>query len=409
MAPQHPRAPRPSAMAIAENLAREAPGLARRFAREIERQVPVYQQWYELGHGDELAAALEDVLSEFAHLVLTDEHAQGRRVLQIAGERARQGLPANAILGAWRVAGHELWRWLTQEFAQEFAPGGAGIDLWSRYLAFADHYVEQITDTFFAASQEERVHAAMAMRAQVERLVRGTPPAETERSLRDLGVLHRDVVVVLCRLPDAGPDASAELVADYSALLKDLRVAARTEVPWTMQAGSLLALVAAPPGSGSDLVISALLPESPLRVGISMVMSARSDLSVARDQAERAMHATTALHPVNDFNRMSLLEVAAMQASIQWADLPGWTRRILSDPRHHGEWEATGRALMAHGGNVQAAARALHVHTNTVYYRLDTIRAATGADLRDARTLAELELAAVSRDVGVLVVPGENS
>ena len=32
---------------------------------------------------------------------------------------------------------------------------------------------------------------------------------------------------------------------------------------------------------------------------------------------------------------------------------------------------------------------------------------ATGADLRDTRMLAELELAVLSRDFGVLVVPGE--
>lgn len=395
-------------MAIADRLAREAPALARQIAPVIEQQVPVYQQWRELGHGDELASAIEDVLSEFAHLVRTDEHAQGPRVLHIAGERARQGLPANAILGAWRVSGHELWRWLTDEFAQEFAPGGAGVDLWSRYLTFADHYVEQITDTFFAASQEERVHAAMAMRAQVDRLVRGTPPEETERTLRDLGMLRREVVVMLCRLPDAGPDASAELVADYSKLLQSLRLATRAEVPWTMLAGALLAVVAAPEGR-SDLVVSSLPAQSPLRVGISRTMPARSDLSSGRDQAERALHATTAVHPVNDFNQMTLLQVAAMQASLQWADLPGWTRQLMTDPKNRIEWEATGRALMEHGGNVGAAAKTLSVHTNTVYYRLDTIRAATGADLRDARTLAELELAVVSRDFGALVVPGERN
>lgn len=393
-------------MQIADRLAREAPDLARRTAAAVEEQVPVYRQWRELGHGEELAAAIEDVIAEFAHLVRTDEHDPGKRVLHIAGERARQGLPANAILGAWRVSGHELWRWLTREFAEEFAPGGDGIELWSRYLTYADHYVEQITDTFFAASQQERAHAAMAMRSKVERIVRGTPPEETEQTLRDLGVLHREVAVMLCRLPDAGPDASAELVADYSQLLQALRLQTRSDVPWTMLSGALLALV--PATDRRDELIPSVLPtESPLRVGISRTMPARSDLSAGLAQAERALLATSPLRRVNNLNRMTLLQIAAMQAPLQWADLPDWVRQLLTHPRHRGEWEATGRALMAHGGNVGAAARALSVHTNTVYYRLETIRAATGVDLRDAQVLAELELAVTSRDFGVLVVPGE--
>lgn len=142
-------------------------------------------------------------------------------------------------------------------------------------------------------------------------------------------------------------------------------------------------------------------------MGISRTTTARSDLSAGRDQAERALHATTAMQPVNDLNRMTLLQIAAMQAPLQWADLPEWTRQVMTDPKRHTEWESTGRALMEHGGNVGAAAKALSVHTNTVYYRLETIRSATGADLRDARVLAELELAVLSRDFGVLVVPGE--
>ncbi|KAA0918917.1 helix-turn-helix domain-containing protein [Dietzia sp. ANT_WB102] len=61
--------------------------------------------------------------------------------------------------------------------------------------------------------------------------------------------------------------------------------------------------------------------------------------------------------------------------------------------------------MWEHGGNVGAAARAPTVHTNTEYYRLDTIGSTIGADLRDARTLRELELAVMSRDLGALIMP----
>lgn len=382
----------------------EASDLGRDIAREVEEQVPVYRQWRALGHGDQLARAIEHVVLEFADMVGTGARPSESQVFEMARTRARQGLPAYAILSAWRISGHELWRWLTGRFPEEFAPGGIGIEVWSRYLAFADHYVEQITDAFLEATQEERVHEAMEVRARVDDLVRGLPPEETEQSLKDLGVLTREILVAMCRAPTAGPDTNAELVTDYGRFLKTLRLRTRMGVPWTMRSGSLVALVPALDGR-FDLVADALPSDVSLRLGISKVTTVRSDLSLARQQAERALHATSAERPVNDLNRMTLLEVAAMQAPLQWDDVPTWLQQVLADPRHGDEWEATAHALFAHGGSVSAAAKALNVHPNTVYYRLETIRAGCGADLRDPRALADLHLAYASRNLGILLVP----
>jgi hypothetical protein len=326
------------------------------------------------------------------------------QVFEMARTRARQGLPAYAILSAWRISGHELWRWLTGRFPEEFAPGGVGIEVWSRYLAFADHYVEQITDAFLEASQEERVHEAMEVRARVDDLVRGLSPEETELSLKELGVLSRQLLVAMCLAPTAGPDTNAELVTDYGRFLKALRLRTRMGVPWTMRSGSLIALVPALDGR-FELVAEALPPDAGMRLGISKVTTARSDLSLARQQAERALHATSAERPVNDLNRMTLLEVASMQASLHWDDVPAWLQQVLADPRHSDEWETTAHALFAHGGSVSAAAKALNVHPNTVYYRLEIIRAVCDVDLRHPRALADLHLAYASRDFGNLVVP----
>jgi hypothetical protein len=385
-------------------LVARAHDLGRDIAREVEEQVPVYRQWRELGHGDQLARAIEHVLLEFAGMVETGAHPSESMVFEMARTRARQGLPAHAILSAWRISGHELWRWLTGRFPEEFAPGGVGIEVWSRYLEFADHYVEQITDAFLETTQEERVHEAMEVRARVDDLVRGLPPEETEQSLKELGVFSREVLVAMCRAPTAGPDTNAEVVADYGRFLKELRLRTRMAVPWTMRSGSLLALVPALDGHFA-LVADAVPADADLRLGISKVTSVRSDLSPARQQAERALHATSACHPLNDLNRMTLLEVAAMQAPLQWEDIPTWLQCLLQDPRHSDEWETTAHSLFAQGGSVSAAAKALNVHTNTVYYRLETIRAVCGVDLRHPAALADLHLAYASRDFGILVVP----
>lgn len=382
----------------------EAPTVARAVAGEVEEQVPIYRQWRELGHGDELADAIHYVIVEFLDLVESGEQHPDSQVFEIARLRARQGLPAHAILSAWRVSNHGLWRWLTTRFPEEFAPGGSGIDLWSRYLDFADHYVDQISDAFLEATQDERVHEALASRARVDDLVRGLPPEETQQSLRELGVLSRQVLVVMCRAPDAGPDTSAELVSDYGLFLKTLRIRTKMAVPWSMKAGSLIALVPAI-DARFDFVEEAVPPGTTLRLGVSKLVAAHSDLSSARQQAERALAATSARRPVNDLNRMSLLDVAAMQAPLRWIDLPPWLQTMLTDERHSADWEALGHALFEHGSSVSAAAKAMNVHTNTVYYRLDAIRSACGVDLRATQVLAELEIACSNRDFGLLSLP----
>ncbi|MDA8435301.1 MAG: helix-turn-helix domain-containing protein [Actinomycetales bacterium] len=53
----------------------------------------------------------------------------------------------------------------------------------------------------------------------------------------------------------------------------------------------------------------------------------------------------------------------------------------------------TARAMLDHGGDVNAASALLHVHRTTLYYRLDRIRDLIGVDLREGHGRTELHLA----------------
>ncbi|WP_432180697.1 helix-turn-helix domain-containing protein [Streptomyces sp. NBC_00063] len=53
----------------------------------------------------------------------------------------------------------------------------------------------------------------------------------------------------------------------------------------------------------------------------------------------------------------------------------------------------TARIVLDHGGEVAAAARELHVHRTTLYYRLDRITELTGVDLRSGPARTSLQLA----------------
>jgi hypothetical protein len=53
----------------------------------------------------------------------------------------------------------------------------------------------------------------------------------------------------------------------------------------------------------------------------------------------------------------------------------------------------TARVVLDLGGDIAAAAAALHLHRTTLYYRLDRIRELTGVDLRDGSGRTDLQLA----------------
>ena len=52
-----------------------------------------------------------------------------------------------------------------------------------------------------------------------------------------------------------------------------------------------------------------------------------------------------------------------------------------------------------HNGSISDAAKAMYIHRNTYIYRLDKIKALLGTDLRDPRTLLQLQLAFLARSI----------
>jgi hypothetical protein len=388
---------------LRELLRADVDAVAATMVQAIEARVPVYRQWRELGHGDELAEAIRVTLVEFLDYLDSGRSRSASRVFDIGRARAQQGLPAEAILHAWRVAGDAVWQWLITAAPGSFGPGGDAVSFYSRYLEFADQYVAAVTDSFLEGQSEARTAELLASRSVVDDVIQGLPPEQTEQALRRIRMPAERVVVVVCSTDRAGPDATAELVADYGGLLRRLRVAARIPIPWSMRAGRLVAIVPA----GVEIMSPSLADLGDgLRIGISSVTPARSDLSIARHQAEQAREATSAARPCVDMNTLSLVQIAALRTSLRWEDLPEWLRRFLvEDRKHAGEWMATAGALLATQANVGAAARALSLHPNSVYYRLAAVRSSCDVDLRDPRVLADVVLARASREFGRLQLP----
>jgi DNA-binding PucR family transcriptional regulator len=63
------------------------------------------------------------------------------------------------------------------------------------------------------------------------------------------------------------------------------------------------------------------------------------------------------------------------------------------DARHKSELRATAETYFDTGGNLEEAARRLHVHVSTLRYRLGRITELTGVNLRDPRATLDLQVA----------------
>lgn len=83
--------------------------------------------------------------------------------------------------------------------------------------------------------------------------------------------------------------------------------------------------------------------------------------------------------------------VVEAPASITVAQLHPAAEILVNQPRS--DLTTTARAVLDHGGDVTAAAHALHLHRTTLYYRLDRIVELTGVDLRDGHDRTDLQLA----------------
>ncbi|MEU5208444.1 helix-turn-helix domain-containing protein [Streptomyces sp. NPDC020742] len=145
-----------------------------------------------------------------------------------------------------------------------------------------------------------------------------------------------------------------------------------------------------PGGSLADrwLALHTCRPQAPLHAGVSAPVSAAGGLGSALDQARYALAAARAQAPDGAQVR-SVAELSTLGALL--AGVPADVRRAFSNrvlgPLAHGG-SASHRMLLetlevflAHHGSWARTAEALHLHVNTVHYRIQRIETLTGRDL----------------------------
>lgn len=401
-AERHGRLPLPSTRALRELgdvLLGEIDVLADRLTVMVLQREPVYA---ERDLVDELRAACRANLQRGVQVIAeqvpeeVDPEDTSRRTGRL---RARQGVPLEVVLRAYRLGGRVLWEALLDTSRRRF--GGAH----DAALLDAATYVWRVNDSSSSALVEAYRQESLRLQSQdlsrryavLDGLVegRGTDPAFLREAATVLGLPESGPV--LCVVAPVVSSGSGE---DPLRGPQEALAACGIASAWLLRPRDEVGVVAL----GTRPVraaLDALRPCAVGRVGVSPVVGGLAEVGAGYRMAHTA--ARTLDGPglaVLDERLPEALLVDSPELRprvVRTAlggllDLPAPDRRTLLE---------TLEQLLAHGGSPTHAASALFCHRNTVIYRMRRIEAATGRSIADPRDRLLLTLGVMAaRAVG---------
>ncbi|WP_143138233.1 PucR family transcriptional regulator [Streptomyces mirabilis] len=362
----------------------------------VHEQVPVYAALDD-SRLPEVRAIAAWGLERLLHLWVTDgalEPSDLRRLRGIAAARAADGRPVQAVLRAYRVAATVL----TDEIAAR-APRLAAADAFAltrMLLTALDTLSEEMTTAYAATDEDLAADRDRALRLLLDDLIAGrhaSVGALSDRSAR-LGVQLPDPYCLLVAEP-VGAERPDMALDAATGLLEALVVPGDEVVSSATVRGSRAVLLlpgAAAARAGAVLGARswrgcAITGESLDRVAVAHRLAAD-----ALDTAPAHAHRPGRVLTDADAHVLALLGGHPAAAPDQVARL---VLGPLTDPGQRHLMEALTAYIDA--GSANAAARVLHLHAQSLRYRLRRIHALTSRDPRDPWQRLTLDIARTIR------------
>lgn len=321
----------------------------------------------------------------------TAEHAQ---------RRVDNEIPLVDFLKAFRIAQLELWDHLL-----EWAQSSAGAE--QMVLSLVSHVMRTIeagssaaATTYMEAQQYDLADQENVQRDLVEDLLAKRTPTHARQLevLRETGLSDDQYVVISAELGNADGSTGQHM----------LTMSARTHL--SRVAGGVFAvrqseLVALLPLRGKDerslnRRLSRMVEELHgrgilLRVGMSAAHAGLTNVPDGHVEACLAFGSIRGRHGVVGLTELSTLDYLVRRPDDTVGRLirPQVRAFLAEDRAGDGVYSESLEAFIEHNLNVREAAHALHVHVNTMYYRLERIAERTGCDLRRVDQMIELLLA----------------
>jgi PucR-like helix-turn-helix protein len=362
----------------------ELPQVAREIIAAIPVEVPAYARPMDGPFGRGLVAGVEEALRQFVDGIAAGGGTRRARVYVDLGRgEMRAGRSLEALLGAYRVGARVAWRRFSAACVAAQLPPETIYQLAESIFAYIDELSAKSAEGY-ALEQSAYARERGARRQRLARLLVREPPADpidvTEAARDAAWRLPRRLAVL------AFPEEAHERIVPRlpaEALVETIGELACAIVPDPERPDRHAQLERAVGARAS----AALGPAVPWSDAALSLTRARALLTLAADGAAPApglLHArdhASALLLRSD-RRLAQELVRARLAPL--AGLPEGTRGRLTE---------TLAAWLACQGRLQAVAERLHVHPQTVRYRLGQLRERFGEALDDPDGRFELELA----------------
>lgn len=361
-----PKVGREAIQEVLSDLLADMPTLSRGIVREIRARVPEYDRVPLGDHADHVQEQQERIVRALiAGRGLDQEDL--RRAAALGRLRATQGMSVEGVISAYHVGNRELWRLIDEraDKGREFLPELAGT-MW-------ESIHETATEIAAAHSSVARARHTqdLTMRHRfVELLGREEDEAETLEIAARLGFDVHGPFLAACISAGERPDGVAQTIHEELEYLDGTSFA--------IQQGAVLLVLAQGPDEAALTDLVGLVAPVP-RAGVGL---RRVGLGGARDSmrdAAEALAATTAADPVASYAVDWWRACVAAQLD-RLAPVLDEAREVAVGNPHLVE---AVRAFADGGFSVAAAAKRLHVHPNSVAYRLDRWDQLTGWNPRE--------------------------
>jgi hypothetical protein len=368
---------------LADAIEPELPAATEEILATIAREVPEYARPLEGGFGVAIRTGVSEALRQFVELVRDPDAGRepGRDVYVGLGRgELREGRTLDALQSAYRVGARVAWRRVSAAARLHGADAEQLGLLAEAIFAYIDQLSADSVEGYAQAQREQEGERQRRRRELVELLLREPPADEAElraaaqaagwrlpRSAAVLAVSEADLGRVARRLP---ADALAASLDQLGCAIVSGSAARSAELERAADGVTAAAGPAVPRG---ELVSSWSLAAAALRAAEARAITADGLVLAAEHLPDLLL-----------FESGGIAERLAERRLAPLGELTPAARKRM---------EETALAYVQHGGNAAAMARALHLHPQTIRYRLGRLRELLGDALADPDARFELELA----------------